>query len=1098
VAGRSLQSPGALDALLASLREERFAVGTSEAVKAHRLVAAGRARRDDEWKFALAPIFARDPDQQQQFYELYDRWVGAQAPHHSIPLLTHSPVSAVAAPDQVGRRSARIAWLIGAVMLVALLGWPYLVPPRLTVRVTTQPTTGATPQPSQPSQPSPATPPRAALPERPQSTIDQPCVWAGCVTSTPWGWLLFAPVSAWILASLVLAGPLRRAAIYRRERQLTPPYEWPLRIGVTSPRSDDALATVLRMIRRRPTGDARRLDVARSIRATVRDAGCPVLHFEQERRAPEYLFIVQQRHRHDHFAAWVGLLVRILARNGVDARACFYEDDPRLLRLTGSRRPMRLRHVAEAWHPSRAVFVGDAASWLDPFTARPGEWTRIVADTWVERVLLTPTRDRGAAENRVRRVLPVRPFSMAQLAALPDLFETPLLARRDDTPLGGGLPLPPDHVLEHPSNGRDVLLRAFFTPAVFEWLCACAIYSELEWELTIALADVVAPDGSLRNERSLLSLIRLPWFRYGRIPDPWRPVLVAALPAERRDRVRQALLERLQSNPAPPGTFARGKQTLDMAAQRYWLDPKRLDARARLERTIRLVPDADVRADRLLTETVDRWASESAWPDASLRWSRFVAGGGPIKLASVAALTIAIGLALSRGTEPIPLPVPPSPATPAFTQPVIPDEPQVAPSPAGAAAEIPSTVTREAFVEQVPSSVPTPAPPPAQTPDVIATVPPAAAPPEPVQDQPSPAAGVTPLEFTPLPPVEPAPKVGGAASPVPAPVDLEPSRQVIPFASSSTAKGSLIITALTGTHYPLPNLTDLTIERQGKTVFERKNIRFDRYLDGAIEITGVPDGEYRVEVDPAGVSSQRSTVVVRDGAAKRIDVVARGVSIDAKDVRAVAFPPYDALPDALRSRLEASTAVTGFPGTSGRRLFEALSDLQRAALFNIFAKASQVRFPASDRSAWDYVTALTDVRSDRVFATTDVAMHDEIRASTVSGLVSEVPAALHQPPLGFSVANSYRTREKAGSLQITVFRGLDNDAQMTVDMDIDINSGASRVFGIISRTLTRSIVHPYDVQQVLISTQLLDPGYRLITNPELADAVTKGRGGGAP
>jgi hypothetical protein len=108
------------------------------------------------------------------------------------------------------------------------------------------------------------------------------------------------------------------------------------------------------------------------------------------------------------------------------------------------------------------------------------------------------------------------------------------------------------------------------------------------------------------------------------------------------------------------------------------------------------------------------------------------------------------------------------------------------------------------------------------------------------------------------------------------------------------------------------------------------------------------------------------------------------------------------------------------------------------------------------------------------------------KTATESALFASSPTALHPPPVqGFTTADSFRTREAAGTLQLTFFVSPGGD-ETVVGMDIDLKSGLAKGFDLIRRAVTRQIVHPYAVQQVLIATQRIDPGYRLITNRDLA------------
>jgi hypothetical protein len=49
-----------------------------------------------------------------------------------------------------------------------------------------------------------------------------------------------------------------------------------------------------------------------------------------------------------------------------------------------------------------------------------------------------------------------------------------------------------------------------------------------------------------------------------------------------------------------------------------------------------------------------------------------------------------------------------------------------------------------------------------------------------------------------------------------------------------------------------------------------------------------------------------------------------------------------------------------------------------------------------------------------------------------------------------------------------------------VDVDIDDAAGLGHVFQVLRNTLTGRPTHPYDIHEILVSYQQLDPGYRFV------------------
>jgi hypothetical protein len=192
-------------------------------------------------------------------------------------------------------------------------------------------------------------------------------------------------------------------------------------------------------------------------------------------------------------------------------------------------------------------------------------------------------------------------------------------------------------------------------------------------------------------------------------------------------------------------------------------------------------------------------------------------------------------------------------------------------------------------------------------------------------------------------------------------------------------------------------------------------------------------------------------------------------------VTGVRFPPYEELDAALRAVLEKGN-VEDHPET-GRALYESIGDLERAGLLNIWTKMR--RTPLSQGQVSDFVDGLYRVRGDRFFADVKLSLRDRVETATAAGQFGDAPEGLHTPPPGYAHAGSYKTRDAHGNLQLTFFRTLAPPLRFRVDADIDEARGIEHLFEVLQDSLTGRETHPYDVHEILVFAQQLDPGYRL-------------------
>lgn len=193
-------------------------------------------------------------------------------------------------------------------------------------------------------------------------------------------------------------------------------------------------------------------------------------------------------------------------------------------------------------------------------------------------------------------------------------------------------------------------------------------------------------------------------------------------------------------------------------------------------------------------------------------------------------------------------------------------------------------------------------------------------------------------------------------------------------------------------------------------------------------------------------------------------------------VTRVDFPTYAALPDNLRHILDVSEVV-GNPGLHGEALFLALDNIRRAGLLNLYWKMQHTTFPGG-QSVFSYVTALTNIRGDRSYATVPAELREAVINSVSTDLFEEADGGSHTAPFGFVLVDSYKTFDHYGNLQLTFFNK-PGTVQFIVDADIDDARGIEHIFQVLRNTITGKPTHPYDIHEILLASQKLDPHYKL-------------------
>ena len=241
-----------------------------------------------------------------------------------------------------------------------------------------------------------------------------------------------------------------------------------------------------------------------------------------------------------------------------------------------------------------------------------------------------------------------------------------------------------------------------------------------------------------------------------------------------------------------------------------------------------------------------------------------------------------------------------------------------------------------------------------------------------------------------------------------------------------------------------------------------------------------PNGRYSLEVNGRPYHTVSRFISIPPDGNGGVTIT---LPVNPKKVLRVDFPPFGspAISSEAWDLLRRSANVLNFEGKAGPDLYGSLDDLRKAGFLNLVAKANRTRFPTPDRprSVLSLIEELTELRGDRCFAKVPPQLHSETRNSVQSGLFHQVDDLLHDPPAGFTRADSFKTFDRYGNLQLSFFS--DSRGQFAVDMDIDDAQGFEHIFQVIGNFFGGP-THPYNIHEILIASQELDPGYDLIVH----------------
>jgi CheY-like chemotaxis protein len=340
--------------------------------------------------------------------------------------------------------------------------------------------------------------------------------------------------------------------------------------------------------------DTTEWDVPRSIQAMIRAGGMPRLVFRRRKQAPRYLALIEQQGPNDHLASYAAELVKEINRRDLEAEYFFFDRNPGHL-WKAEREPathVSIERLKSEWSGARLLLMSPAAPFVDQTTGMPSNLALDLPDNFANVALLAtnPNLDWGTDERSISSIMPVLPMSMEGLSRLMSAWNGAASPGIEDWQMQWPERRPPGFPKGYrPDAISEVLMDAYryLGEEAFRWLCACAVYPELYFELTCILHDEAIPldvdisewQRNARWNKALRLLSRLEWFRRGDLPESLADELKKNLSADDRKLVDSEIrrILDLSKNKVVEGTYAdeRRREMYEWLAAEFrvlWID----------------------------------------------------------------------------------------------------------------------------------------------------------------------------------------------------------------------------------------------------------------------------------------------------------------------------------------------------------------------------------------------------------------------------------------------------------------------------------------------------------------------------------------------
>ncbi len=620
---RHYPDPDSVIAFLDDLRNKGYQIGVAQYIAAQKLLVAlvthdevAETDVNERFKRMLGPLVCTSPEEQADFHRRYDQKFGT---FPSPAQAAQATPAASALEQQLGqaeqamRRLPRlkIAAIGVLIVVLVLLGVEYHSPRAITGIVPSVPTgvtATSTPTPTLTLQPTTATAVGGATSTPTPTRQPTTATVAGGATSTPtptptptdtspsgagdtgsagipmtWFWIgLSFPLVllVWLVYRIRQNELILERQATRDQPQTT---QLPIRGFEGSILEPMVLFTTARNMRRRVPVLSNELDIPKTLASSLERGGwfTPVYRYRQV--MPEYLILVDRTSHRDHQAQFVKHMLDDLKDNAVYTQVYLFDGDPRIcFHAEGKEPPCTLEDLTHRYADHRLILFSDGSGLFSPMTGEQEAWTMLF-ETWHERTLMTPVfvDQWGYQEHVLQNEFVLLPATADGLSHLTDAFY-----QGDTAALAAGQPgtgaILPDELRMRPlywtsrnPPGEEQItrmltkLRRYLNDdASYFWLQACAIYPQLDWDLTLYLGKHLRDeqDNRLLTPQRLIALSRLPWFRQGYMPDWLREHLITTMTPAQETQVRELIAALLKTG-VQAGEDGEGDFSLEIAQQ---------------------------------------------------------------------------------------------------------------------------------------------------------------------------------------------------------------------------------------------------------------------------------------------------------------------------------------------------------------------------------------------------------------------------------------------------------------------------------------------------------------------------------------------------
>jgi WD domain, G-beta repeat len=349
------------------------------------------------------------------------------------------------------------------------------------------------------------------------------------------------------------------------------PSSWTIRIpNSATVLMDEKFYIAVSEMRKRDINDSKRIDVKKTINASINNGGMIEFNYLQTLNTKNYLVLIDINSDANHRAKLHEFIIKSLLNHDVPIDYFYFNNDIQFC-WNDTIKGITISELRHKYGDYQLIIFSNGASLIDTNSGALNDWTNVF-DAWRKKIILTPRipkdwDNREAILAQKFRILPANTEGVAALVETLEAVEAKaytlwIESKNQEKTI--------DILDNMNAEALYVFLESTFIvhknglkdDRILQWIAACALPPVPFWDWTLYVGELLNEAGNpCLTLPNLFKLSQLNWFIEGKIPNNYRGLLIKWLEINHPYFLIKLINEwsyvlKLETNLPPEGSIA--------------------------------------------------------------------------------------------------------------------------------------------------------------------------------------------------------------------------------------------------------------------------------------------------------------------------------------------------------------------------------------------------------------------------------------------------------------------------------------------------------------------------------------------------------------